>query len=327
MFEPGQYMAISMRQNGRPTTTRCFSVASSPVRRRQLEICARVKGKYTTAMENLAPGDEVTVRGPFGRFIFNEETQKRLVLFAGGIGITPFMSMIRYANELHLPNNIHLVYSCRNESDIPFLSELLEIEKNNPNFHITFVLSSGAADTLKNSSVILGQMNDKHFAKLGLRLAEDTYMICGPAPYIKAMRAALSLRGVPDTRLLSEAFSQGKHAQTDTLKRWPINMYALTGVSFALAGLFVTGSDLLKTLPTLKEDYQNIPMEAKKAGDVLSLAPQISTDISQKPIIRYVGSSGQSVQPAPAPTTVAPAPAPVRTVTTTPVARPRTKVS
>ncbi len=316
VFEPGQYVAISMYKNGRPTTTRCFSITSSPTQQRSIEICARVKGKYTTAMSNLVYGDGVTVRGPFGRFVFDKNEHKNLVLFAGGIGITPFMSMIRYATDLGVTNKIHLIYSNHRQADAPFLGELLDIEKKNPHFRATFVV---------------GRLDEATFLKLGLNFSAETCMICGPAPYIEAMRLILSSHQVPQNRILSEAFSQGKHEQSDTIKYWPYNMYALAGLSLSLAIFFVTASDLLKTLPTLKQADQTASIKTEKVGNLTTIKPQVSTDITQKPIIRHVASvsitpKAAPLPPAPTIVIIPPSPSPVPT-TVTPTRRPRTRVS
>lgn len=334
LLEPGQYVAISMNNSGRPTTTRCFSVASTPTDRYSLEICARVKGKYTRAMSQLAPGDSVTIRGPFGHFVFNEKLHKRLVLFAGGIGITPFMSMIRYSANLMLSNNIHLIYSCRSEDDIPFLEELLKLEKENPNFHITFAIGTGKIDRLRDQDVILGQMGEAHLPKLGLKFTEDTYLVCGPSAYSRAMLSILTSRGIPSGRILSEAFSQGKHQHSDTLKRWPLNMYAMAGLSFSLAMFFVTAGDLSKTLPSFKENPSEVQVKAQAPISLAMIKPQVDTNISQKPIIKHVAGKNtpqakvvSSPAPAVAKTVLkAPPPAP-RPVTVTPAPRPKTQVS
>src|SRR5665213_1716250 len=108
-YEPGQYAAISFMHNNRPTPARCFSITSSPTEQGLLQFGIRVHGNFTkTAMQSLIPGSKVIIEGPFGNFVFNAERDRSALMLAGGIGITPFISMLRYAARLQLPNDILL---------------------------------------------------------------------------------------------------------------------------------------------------------------------------------------------------------------------------
>ncbi|MGI0133336.1 MAG: ferredoxin--NADP reductase, partial [Candidatus Micrarchaeaceae archaeon] len=112
-FEPGQYAAVSfLNKRNRPTPARCFSISSSPTEQGFLQFGIRVGGGFTkTAQRELAPGSKMIVEGPFGNFTFNATRDRSAMFLAGGIGVTPFLSMIRYATRLQLPNDIMLVYS------------------------------------------------------------------------------------------------------------------------------------------------------------------------------------------------------------------------
>ncbi|MEI7683275.1 MAG: FAD-dependent oxidoreductase [Candidatus Saccharibacteria bacterium] len=85
LFQPGQYAAISFKHHHRPTTTRCFSIVSSPTEMDILQFSARSNGRFTKALNDLTVGDEVTVRGSFGAFVFDPARDKDAVLIAGGI--------------------------------------------------------------------------------------------------------------------------------------------------------------------------------------------------------------------------------------------------
>lgn len=341
LHQPGQYAAISLHDKLRPTATRCFSVTSSPTDLRTLQFSMRVNGKYTSAIQRLKVGDAVFVRGSFGSFVFNEHKHRNLILFAGGIGIAPFMSMMRYATDLQLENDIHLVYSCRSQDDIPFFEDLTKLQKRNPHIHITYVITHGDQDRLRGKQVIAGRIDGSNIDQLGISNATDEYMVCGPAPYIKAMRALLIYGGVSKDIILSEAFSQGSRRQTDTLSRWPFNAYALGGLSFLVSAFFIVATDLNKTLPTLEMNSESAhPVTTDNItvspGDITakvnSIAPQINTNTSQAPIIKYTNTQNTNepvvTQRAPVVTpTVVPTPAPTPKKTVTPTVKPRTRVS
>ena len=109
-FQPGQYAAISFKHNGKPTPARCFSIVSSPTDQETLQFSLRVNGHFTRAVQDIKPGDIVKVFGPFGGFMLNTAHDKDVVMLAGGIGITPFISMIRYVSRLETDNKVSLLY-------------------------------------------------------------------------------------------------------------------------------------------------------------------------------------------------------------------------
>ena len=138
-FYPGQYACIGFRQGGRPTPMRCFSIVSSPNDQERLQFVIQRQGRFTSSIARLRPGKVVTVRGPFGDFVIDEQYDRNIVMLAGGIGITPFISTLRYATEVGLSTPITLLYSCRGRDGIPFLDELTALEKRNPHLRILFL--------------------------------------------------------------------------------------------------------------------------------------------------------------------------------------------
>ena len=326
LYQPGQYAAISLRDQKRPTVVRCFSIASSPTQQRVLQFSVRVKGKYTSALQRLQPGDDVYVRGPFGAFVFNQYQHKDLVLLAGGIGIAPFMSMMKYANDVKVKNRIHLVYSCRSQDDIPFREDLARLQKENPNLRVTYVIASGGAEKLQDEEVVKGRMDASNIGRLGLRYNNQVYMVCGPQPYMNAMRGLLLKNGVPKDRIMSEAFSQGSQKHTGKLISWPVNMYILSGVSLAVLAFFVTLSDLNKNLPDFSISSLAAEHEAQEANN--SAAVPIE-DISTLP--PQVASSTSAASPAtaatPTPITTVTSPVVTQPITVVPITRPRSRIS
>lgn len=333
LFRPGQYVAIGLRDQLRPTVMRCFSIASSPSNQQVVQLSMRIKGHFTSALERLKPDSRVALRGPFGGFVFNESIHPDIVFFAGGIGIAPFMSMVRYATELSLTNRIHLVYSCRDQKDIAFFDEIQHLNNLNPHLNITYVIGDGKTDRLKNANVIVGQVDPTTLAQLKLEYSKQVFFVCGPPPYMNALFTLLKTHGVPEEKIISEAFSQGSHRQTGKLVSWPFNMYALTGLSFIAGALIIVSADLNKTIPQIESEPAITHVDAKDViviqnGDmdasIASLKPQVDTTITQKPIVDGQSSSSSTVIPSP--TTTA-APTIIPSPTTTPITPPRTTVS
>ncbi|MBP6045122.1 FAD-dependent oxidoreductase [Candidatus Woesebacteria bacterium] len=328
LYRPGQYAAIGLRDRLRPTTMRCFSITTSPTDQSILQFSMRVKGKYTSAVERLKPGDKVAVRGPFGGFVFNQHLHRDVVFFAGGIGIAPFISMIRYASQLKLANKIHLVYSCRDQTDMAFAEELNLLQEQNPNLMVTYIIGSGPVDKLGAQRTMTGVLDANMLAALGLNYSKQTYFSCGPPPYMNAVTNLLREHGVLENRILTEAFSQGSHRQTGKLVSWPFNMYALSGLALVSVGFYIVASDLYATLPKLKNDssggLQISNIRTLSSEEVVKLEPQVDTNLEQKPKTvesSPAGSSAGSTQLT-TPTVVSPTP-----TVTSPKTTPKTAVS
>lgn len=325
LYQPGQYAAIGMKDKLRPTVMRCFSITTSPTNQQYLQFSMRVGGKFTGALKRLKVGSRVAVRGPFGGFVFDQDKHLDVVLFAGGIGIAPFVSMARYATELGLENKIHLVYSCRDESELAFLSELKKLEEANKNLKVSFVVSGGPVEKLDPSKTLVGMVDKENLEKLKLNYRSQTFFICGPPAYMKAISSLLRAHKVPRRRILTEAFSQGSHKQTGKLRSWPFNMYALSGAALLISGFYIVATDLYKTIPALETKPTasgSTSTSTTTQGSINELRPTVSTNINQDPIVKNQTSTGSNSTTQSPTTTTTPSP-----TTTTPTAPPRTTVS
>jgi ferredoxin-NADP reductase len=160
-FEPGQYAAISFEHKGKPSPARCFSIVSSPTDQHLLQFSMRVRGHYTTALSRLQEGEVVDVIGPYGGFVFDTSREKKAIFLAGGIGITPFMSMMRYLVALQSDNDITLLYSLASQDDVPFKDELLAIQNRHPNLKVLFVVGNGPTDSLPTTQVATGRIRQR----------------------------------------------------------------------------------------------------------------------------------------------------------------------
>src|ERR1035438_1267772 len=122
---PGQYAAISFRKFGRWSPVRCFSIVSNK-NEDLLQFAMRPNGLFTSNVARLKPGTKVRVQGPYGNFTIDEEYDDRIIMLAGGIGITPFISMLRYAKLTRLNKPIILLYACKSIDDLPFYEEIMD---------------------------------------------------------------------------------------------------------------------------------------------------------------------------------------------------------
>lgn len=252
-FQPGQYAAIGFKKGIRPTAARCFSIASSPTDQSILKFGIRIKGKFTQSLSRLPPGHEVTVRGPFGGFVYDAERDQDTILLAGGIGISPFIGMVEFASDTGAQNPMQLLYSCHGQDDVPFAPYIKELENRNPRFSSTLFIGKGPTDSLAHRQVVTGHITADVLDRVTAnRYSGKTFFICGPTPFMNAMVQLLRDKNVREDRIMTEAFGQGSNRQTGKIRSWPINVYSLGAVGLAAGSFAIMISDLIKTLPPSK---------------------------------------------------------------------------
>ena len=91
---------------------------------------------FKRSLKKVPLATEVKIGSAAGSFTLHKNPTKPAVFLAGGIGITPFLSIVRQAHHDRLPHKLYLFYSNRRPEDAPFLDTLQSLEKTNPNFHL-----------------------------------------------------------------------------------------------------------------------------------------------------------------------------------------------
>lgn len=236
-FTPGQYVTISA-DGLLATPTRCFSIVSSP-NETELQIAFRVGGKVTTEVSRLRIGDSVSIQGPFGDFVL-EETSRPLVLIASGIGVTPFISMLRYLVQQGSTRPITILTTNRTVASIPFREEIEALTEQLPNAQLAFFVGDSG------EGVISGQISARTLRAVADSADPNTlYYVCGPAQFDGRIQQSLREIGVPERNIRSEAFSQS----TSTPARYSLIRRVVYGSAFGFAALaaLITGVDMLAT--------------------------------------------------------------------------------
>ena len=139
--------------------------------------------------------------GPHGIFTAAQAAQSKVLLIAGGIGITPIRAL---AEELACAGKeIVLLYANRDAPSIVFREELRELQRQYPNLHVTYVLDR----TEKDDEGECGHIDEEKLRRLVPDVAERDVFLCGPPPMIVSLRHVLRTMGVPKSRLHDELFS------------------------------------------------------------------------------------------------------------------------
>ncbi|MBA3459263.1 MAG: ferric reductase-like transmembrane domain-containing protein [Deltaproteobacteria bacterium] len=201
----GQYLNLKLTIDGK-RVNRSYTIASPPTRNDYCEISVKkaANGYGSKHLhETWKPGDVIPVSAPAGRFTFAGHEAQRVVLIAGGIGITPMMSVIRSLTDRGWGGDLYLVFSVRLVKDIVFRDELAELQAKNPKLHVRITIS-GDAETPWDG--VRGNVTRELLEGFIPDLGAGPIMLCGPDRMMTAMRALLVGLGVPDAQIHQEAF-------------------------------------------------------------------------------------------------------------------------
>lgn len=186
--------------------TRAFSLASAPFDR-DLMIATRMRDTaFKRVLRDAPVGMEVKLEGPSGSFVLHRKAEKTAVLLAGGIGITPFLSMVRQATNDQTQQQIYLFYSNRRPEDAPFLDVLKEVTRQNPNFHLIATMTQMAQSTREWKGET-GLINEEMLVKHLPTLQGPIYYLAGPPAMVAAMRRMLMNAKVDEDDIRTEEFS------------------------------------------------------------------------------------------------------------------------
>lgn len=208
-FTPGQFVMVRVEIDGKPVV-RCYSVSSSTAASGYLEISVRRQGNVSGFLHaTVRPGSLLQVRGPGGTFVY-PEGRRPIVLLAGGIGITPLLSMLRHAVDHEPSRPVTLVFSAKTEEQMPFLDDLRLLARRHPQFRLVVALSQGS----DKNEYFSGRIDRALIETAVDHLRESVYLICGPAAMIEQMRTILESVGVPRTQVHYEKFEAAVAAAT-----------------------------------------------------------------------------------------------------------------
>ena len=196
-YKPGQFVFIRFRGQDHEVSREWhpFSISSSPTDD-GLQLSIKGLGDYTNKLGGLKPGALADIEGAYGRFSYTNYKNTDQVWIGGGIGITPFLSMMK-----DLPDDgchVDLYYAVKTESEL-----------------IDWSLLYGTAMKKPKTLRIIPFVGDKQPKHLDIEFIEKTsgslkgkdFYICGPPPMMKGLRTQLKAKGIPGTSIHSEEFA------------------------------------------------------------------------------------------------------------------------
>src|SRR6516225_1903741 len=212
-YLPGQFLTLHIAPNGVPTK-RSYTIAAAPTWRDRIEITVKREDHGLVSRwlhDELRTGDEVEIEAPNGTFIFSGKEADSVALIAGGVGITPMMSVARYLTETSWPGKVYLILGFRAPREFIFRNEIAELQARNANLSVTVTLSR-PRDELWAGAV--GRIDAALLASAVPDIATRRVHICGPPPMMDATKAALVELAVPDAQIKTEAFGTSNRDPT-----------------------------------------------------------------------------------------------------------------
>lgn len=204
-FKAGQYGGFTLINP--PITdakgaTRRLSILSAP-QDPHLSVAVRVQDSAFKRVLNECPlGTEIKFAGPTGNFILHEDQSIPAVFLAGGIGITPFYSMLRTVTLDRLPYRIYLFYGNQTPEDAALLPELNLLQEQNPNVTLINTIANPSPHWHGETGYVSDTMLKKYIPDLN----QPIFYVCGSPTMVAAIQKLLLEMGIEDTRIKVEDF-------------------------------------------------------------------------------------------------------------------------
>jgi predicted ferric reductase len=202
-YRPGQFAFLRFKSTRIPGEEHPFTISSTPTRPSMLEFTIRASGDWTKKIKDLQKMDRAYVHGPFGLYgLLDISSLNEIVMIAGGIGITPMLSILRYLSDTMDRRRILLIWSNRTQKQVVYPDEFQELENALPGLEIIQVLTrepgyegeTGRLEKEKLKRLLDGQSRD------------SVVLVCGPPQMMLAVKDALLDLGFPRGSVYMERF-------------------------------------------------------------------------------------------------------------------------
>ena len=203
-FLPGQFLTFSVEIDGK-RVRRSYTIASSPALTAYVEVTVKKQEHHGVSAflhDRATVGSLLDVSAASGRFTFTGE-EDSIVLIAGGVGITPMMSVVRYLTDISFPGEIFLLLGMRSTEDFIFREELEHLQRRHENLHIAASMARAAGTAWMGHE---GPITKDFIAHAVQEIARRHVHLCGPPLMMEAVKGELVELGVPKERIETEAF-------------------------------------------------------------------------------------------------------------------------
>ena len=201
-FKPGQWVDLYV-DIGPSVEVGGYSITSTPLQRGTFELAIKKLPWGAPAIylhEQAKEGEMFTVQGGSGNFVLDPEWPGSIVFIAGGIGITPIISMLRYLDQTHDGRETLLLYSASSPAELAFRREIEEMTNRNPRSRAIFTVTRPHDGQWDGRT---GRI-DRDLLREKLPQGESLYYLCGPPPLQDDLSSVLKDMGVPPPHIRTE---------------------------------------------------------------------------------------------------------------------------
>ena len=200
---PGQFAFLRFKSTRIPGEEHPFTISSTPTRPSMLEFTIRDSGDWTEKIKDLLKMDLAYIHGPFGLYgHLDMNTLNEMVMIAGGIGITPMLSILRYLSDTMDRRRILLIWSNRTQKQVVYPDEFQELENTLPGLEIIQVLTRETGYKCET-----GRLEKEMLKRLLAGQSRDSVvLVCGPPQMMVAVKNALLDLGFPRCSVYMERF-------------------------------------------------------------------------------------------------------------------------
>lgn len=204
-FLPGQFAWLTAWRSPFTDSEHPFSISSSAEQNGKLSFTIKELGDFTSTIKDMKKGQKIYLDGPFGAFSLDRHPQaKGYVFIAGGIGITPIMSMLQTMKDRADTRPLVLIYGNNKWEDITFREEIEELEKH-LSLKVIHVLAYPPEDWQGEQGFITGEILDRHLPKERKKNLYEIFL-CGPPLMMDVVEKLLPELGIPLGDFHSERF-------------------------------------------------------------------------------------------------------------------------
>ncbi len=194
-YKPGQFLYVTFIDGGIDNEAHPVSISSAPTED-ILRITFKMLGDWSSSLKNINVGSIAKIEGPFGSFSYLRSMYKKQIWIAGGIGVTPFLSMLRNMKVNNRKDlNIDFYYATKTANEMVFRDEIQQISENNPNIRLIPYISDEK-----------GYLNVGAIKELSGDITDTDIFICGPPPMMYSLTNQFEIEKIPKNLIHIESF-------------------------------------------------------------------------------------------------------------------------
>lgn len=203
VFKPGQFAWLTVWSSPFAIMEHPFSFSSSAMQTDCLEMSIKELGDFTSKIKTIKPGTRAYLDGPYGVFSIDDNFAPGYVFIAGGVGITPVISILRTMADRSDQRPVLLIYGSRSWEEVTFREEIEEL-KDRLNLDVVHVLEIAPDEWEGETGYVTADLLARYLPQNRFELE---YFICGPDPMLNAVEAALERLGISLEQTQAERFN------------------------------------------------------------------------------------------------------------------------